>query len=220
MKNYVILPLIIGLIIGAIIPIQSNKTINEQSLGTLTITVRDAEGNIIKQYKQPIHSPTKQFESIIKMLFIEQPSDTYTYVTDVNGNTIRIGINDVTTSYTYTFLNIGQTTNRVFIVFGNGSNPSFSITKYKLDSEVAKVVASNPSIGTSSNNITISISGSYSPNTTINITEVGIVYEVEIFDSTENNFADLLIVYDVLSTPVQVPAGGSMTVTYNFVINI
>lgn len=215
MKNYVILPLIIGLIIGAIIPIQSNKT--KQSLGTLTVTVRDAEGNIIKQYKQPIHSPVIQFADIMNIIFSANPNPVIRYTHDITHTGRYIGVSN---AYAYSFLDIGATANRCFIGFGNGTNPVYHARREAFVNLLSEVPVSKPSIGVSSNNITITLSATYSPSNNTTITEVGIILRGETYDATDNNYADLLVVYDVLATLVNVPAGGSITVTYNFVINI
>ena len=221
MKLYIIAPLIISLIIGLTIPVPVQTQQHQHpSLGIMTITVRDSKGNIIQQFSQPINGPTKQFADILSLLFANQPEDVYRYTVAEDGSNIKIGIYQSSSPASYTFIILADTENRVYIGFGNSSSPSYSITKYSLDNLLAKVKSSNPSIGISNDNITITISASYSPSTDVNITEVGIYYRVDQFDSTLNNYADLLIIYDVLSQPVSVPSGGSITVTYNFVIKI
>lgn len=222
MKTYVVAPiLLLSLIIGLMIPLPISNTHNI-SLGVMTVTVRDANGNIVQEYKQKINGPTKQFVDLLSLLFANQPDNIYRSTTNGAGSVVIIGVagGSSAAAYEYNFLDIASTDPRVLIGFGNGTNPSYSITKYSLDNLLAKIPASSPVIGISSSNITITISASYSPSNDTNITEVGIYYRFDKYTVTDNDYADILIVYDVLATPVSVPAGGSITVTYNFVINI
>ena len=57
---------------------------------------------------------------------------------------------------------------------------------------------------------------------TVTITEVGIILELQIAtyqNTASTNCGNILVWYDVLSSPISVPNAGSVTIYYTFVVN-
>jgi len=114
---------------------------------------------------------------------------------------------------------------------GQQSNPYNS---YSLASPIAngsgsgQLVYGTPSV---SPNITVSGNSAYftisqtfnnSSGGTVTITEVGIVTQIVIISSNGSNTTipgQLLVWYDVLSSSISVPNGGSVTIYYTFTVN-
>jgi len=114
---------------------------------------------------------------------------------------------------------------------GTQSNP---YTAYSLASPIAngsgagQLVYGQPSIPS---NITVSGSSAYfvisqtfnnNSGSTITITEVGIVVYIQTISasgSNATNFGNVLVWYDVLSSSISVPNGGSVTIYYTFMVN-
>ena len=228
-KRYIIVTLLViaGLFTGVTLRLMINNTqsFNIQNNlhngglihGILHIVVTDNNGNIKYNITQPMDSPTLWFARIFALI-MSNPGDVTTTVNDTTGTNITVGIRCDSYAYEYTFSSIGaDAQDRVFIVFGNGSNPSFSITKYKLDSEVFRTYARTMSIILSDGKVHLYISGSTSSTLKANITEVGIIYKIDKYDATNNDYADILIVYDVLSTPVSLNPGDIISISYDIV---
>jgi hypothetical protein len=114
---------------------------------------------------------------------------------------------------------------------GQQTNP---YSAYKLASPIAngsgtgQLVYGTPSI---SANIMVSGGSPYfyisqafnnSSGGTVTITEVGIITRIQITYSYSTNvtdFGQLLVWYDVLSSPISVPNGGSLVIYYIFTVN-
>lgn len=181
---------------------------NRYMLPVLEIVVRDAQGNIIKKVTKVGDPPTKNFLVLFMFTFFERDAPDQVLnntVVDVDGTTRTI-TNDVNDAHA-TGAEISD------IVIGNGTNPQYSIDKYKLDNEIARF--SIQTIGAFYNSTHMWIlfraqwTNSYGD---LNITEVGLIWD----NYNENNgyFHDFLVFYDVINPPITVPSGGSITISY------
>jgi hypothetical protein len=201
----------------------------------LTAVVRDSEGRVIKVHRQRSHSPTANFIMLMLPItyFVNTNSSvtikntggsTYSYQPGVNGNAKAISYpNNQTNSPTYLLM--------IQVGSGTQSNP---YSAYSLASPIAngsgtgQLVYGQPSIPS---NITASGSEAYftisqtfnnSSGSTITITEVGIIVYIQTMSvggGSTTSFGQVLVWYDVLSSSISVPNGGSVTIYYTFTVN-
>jgi len=183
---------------------------NALVLGFIDVEVRDRYGKLLLKQTYPMHSPVENLAKLLYIIF-HPDSTVSTSVTDLGGTSRKIGVTD---DRVYAWCCID--TDRWFIAFGSGT-ATFSRSAYKLANELAEVKISLPTVSVTENNITLVFSASYSPSSDVNITEVGLILQFDIYDAVDDNYAKALIFYDVLPEPVSVPAGGSITVTYRIV---
>jgi hypothetical protein len=197
----------------------------------LTILVRDKDGKVVRIHRQRSHSPTSNF------IYLLLPTSYYTAIgqevtiTNINGTsnswtTYRGGI-----SYPNTATN--NPSYIIMIQVGSGSQSnSFSATKLAAPiangSGSGQLVYGQPSVST---NVTASGSSAYfyisqtfnnQSGTTITITEVGIVTQIWVNGpgcGYSVNLGPLLMWYDVLSSSISIPNGGSLTIYYTFTVN-
>jgi len=198
----------------------------------ITIIVRDSNRNIVNIHRQRSHSPTKNFIAYFMPMY-------YLY-----SNNISLTItNTSNTSYSYTtspFIGISYPSNQknnvsylVMIEVGSGSQ-SNAYNAYNLASPIAngsgtgQLLYGTPSISTS---ITASGSSAYFyisqtfnnySGGAVTITEVGII--TGLAQNTANgsiigSTIQMLMWYDVLSSSISVPNGGSVTIYYTFTVN-
>jgi hypothetical protein len=201
----------------------------------LTVIVKDAEGNIIKVHVQRSHSPTTNFIALIL------PVNYYT----VTGSSITItSLAGATYNYRPAFSNSGND-----IAYPNGAYnyPSYLIeidvgsgqqsnplTATNLAAPIANGSGSGqllygaPSIPSSiiasGSSVYFYISQTFNnwSGSTATITEVGIVTRIQLVQPANNATVGsytLLTWYDVLSPPISVPNGGSVTIYYTFTVN-
>jgi len=203
----------------------------------LTIIVRDSEGKIIRVHKQQSHSPTANFMwLLLPLTYYKNTGNTFT-ITNTGGGTCsyQLGNTSINTyiSYPNSYYNTNQTTNLVMIQVGSGSQ-SNPYNAHSLAAPIAngsgtgQLIYGTPS---TSSNITASGASAYfyitqafnnQTSGTITITEVGILLMITLINygiSSASNCGNVLMWYDVLSSSISVPAGGSVTITYTFTVN-
>jgi hypothetical protein len=201
----------------------------------LTIVVRDSEGKLVKVHRQRSHSPTANFIGFMLPI-------TYFAVT---GNTYTIKTTGGST-YSYQPLN---NNNNPCISYPNGAHsfPSYIVmiqvgsgqqsnpyTAYSLAAPIANgsgtgqlvygqpMTPSNITISGSSAYFAISQAFNNNSGGTVTITEVGIVTQIVLAASVNSSSSfsgNILMWYDVLSSPISVPNGGSVTIYYTFTVN-
>jgi len=201
---------------------------------TLTIIVRDKDGKVIKKYKQKSHSPTANFIGLmIPLTWYNVTGNSWTFTTTSN-TTFTYQPTLVSIGYGVTYPNNVSNYNTyiINIMVGSGSysNP---YSAYNLNapitngSGVGQLLYSSISTPTS---ITINgsqayfiISQSYTNQSggTINITEIGIILNLNISSSTtyKHTSGNVLVWYDVLSSPISVSNGQSIVIYYTFSVN-
>jgi len=201
----------------------------------LTAIVRDSEGNIIKVHRQRSHSPTVNFIGLFMPLSYFNTNNASFTITNTTGGTCSyqpgLGSNKQDIAYPNTQNN--HNTYIVMIQVGSGqqSNPYTAIA-------LAAPIANGSGAGqliyqsvTISSNITLNGDTAYFYITqtynnmsggAITITEVGIILELQIvnyINTSSTNCGNILIWYDVLSSSISVPNGGSVTIYYTFTVN-
>jgi len=180
----------------------------------LTIKVKDKDGKIIKYHKQRSHSFVANFMALLGTLL----SKTAYNWTDISGNveqffTGNVNINIILNANCGSLGNCG-------IVIGTGTATP-TPQDYKLGNQIAngtgsgQMVYNSPSFSAptvSGNTITFKITQSFENESgaSITVTEVGIQAE------TDNTSAPdyVLIVHDLLSSPITVANLSILQITY------
>jgi len=205
---------------------------------TLTIIVRDKEGNVIKRYKQKSHSPTANFIGLmIPLIWYVNTGNSWTFTNTINNTssyTPSITGNGSGIIYPNNGFNMGVNINSISVGSGTQSNP---YRAYNLASPIANGNGTGQLTYSSINeptNITINgnqayfiISQSYANQSggTVNITEVGIFLNLYLGTTATNSSANatrvytVLVWYDALSSPISVGSGQSVIIYYTFSVN-
>jgi len=210
--------------------IYSQKSFNAY----LTIIVRDKEGNVIKRYKQKSHSPTSNFIGLMLPLsWYNQTGNSWKLVNTSNTNySYQPKINYP--GYGILYPN-GQTDINTYIaniMVGSGSN-SNPYSAYNLNAPISNGSGNGQlSYGTLSKPTTITINGNEAyfiisqpltnnSGATITITEVGIIIYLGIgnTNSSQTAVGNVLVWYDVLSSPISVGSGQNVVIYYTFSVN-
>jgi hypothetical protein len=203
----------------------------------LTVIVRDEKGRVINIHRQRSHSPTYNFRTAILPEQWYQETGTSASWTNTSGTTNTIyGIpngNDALISYPNTHTNYQTYLVGIMVGSGQQSNPA---SAYNLAAPIANGTGAGqlayqaptlPStIIINGNSAYFYIEQTYVNQSggTITITEVGIVVEVYLTvytgsSSATYNQGNILMWYDVLSSSISVPNGGSVTIYYTFTVN-
>jgi hypothetical protein len=205
----------------------------------LTVIVRDSEGRVIRVHRQRSHSPTLNFLKVMLPISYFIGTGNKNSITNTGNTTCTFPCACVPTSSNscaYVSYPNGANNYPTYIAMiqvgsGSQSNPASAIT-------LAAPIANGSGSGqllygavSASSNITVSgssayftISQTYNNNSggTITITEVGIVTYIQFTWWNANssiNCGNTLMWYDVLSSPISVPNGGSVTIYYTFMVN-
>jgi len=198
----------------------------------LVAVVRDANGKVIKVHKQRSHSPTANFIGLmLPMVWFSNTNSSFT-ITNTTGGTCGNQPGGAPGSANIAYPNSGGNHNTylVMIQVGSGqlSNPynahtlAAPISNGTGAGQLSYGSVSVPSgITVSGGSAYFTISQSYTNNSgnTITITEVGIIVEVQITNSNNTWYADcgnMLVWYDVLSSPISIPNNGGVTIYYTF----
>jgi hypothetical protein len=205
----------------------------------LTVIVRDSEGRIIRVHRQRSHSPTANF--IMLMLPVQYFINTNSYVTLTNTGNSTCGYQPNISTHYYDISYPNQASNYptylVMIQVGNGSQ-SNPYTAYTLASPIANgsgsgqllygAITEPSGLIASGSSVYFYISQTYNNQSggTVNITEVGIIVQLNLAEPNTGSGSagnvscgNILVWYDVLSSPISVPNGGSVTIYYTFTVN-
>jgi len=201
----------------------------------LTAIVRDSEGRVVKVHRQRSRSPTANFIGLmLPLTYFNNTNSSFT-LTNLGGNTYgyRPGLGTGIQCISYPAPGTGPSTRLAMIQVGSGqqSNPYSArslAAPIANGSGAGQLVYGQPSIPP---NITVSGSEAYfiisqsfynNSGSTITITEVGIVLRIY-FVATNNvsatNFGNTLVWYDVLSSALSIPNGGTLAIYYTFTVN-
>ena len=203
----------------------------------LIAIVRDSTGKVIKVHKQRSHSPTANFIGLLLPLaWFINTGNSYT-ITNIAGGTCSYKPGMESNSKDISYPNNNSTANAptylAMIQVGNGSqsNPS-SATKLAAPipngSGSGQLIYGSVSIPA---NVIVSGSSAYfyisqayynQSGATITITEVGVVlqlYTQTYTNSASTNCGQVLVWYDVLSSALSIPNGGSLVIYYTFTVN-
>jgi hypothetical protein len=201
----------------------------------LIAIVRDSEGRVIKVHRQRSHSPTKNFIGLmLPVAYFSNTGSSYTLTN--TGNTsigYQPGISTLNYDISYPNQSSNYPTYLAMIQVGNSlqSNP---YTAYSLASPIANgsgpgqllygAVSLPSNIIASGSSAYFYVSQTYNNQSggTVNITEVGIIIQLQLVYANKpivSNLGQVLVWYDVLSSPISVPNGGSVTIYYTFTVN-
>jgi hypothetical protein len=211
------------------------KDINSSTFKAyLTAIVKDYKGNIVQIHRQKSRSPTLNFIGLLlPVIWFNYNNSSYTIV-NIGGGTysyepgISYGIKCI--SYPNTSVNCPTYLSMIQVGSGSQTNPSSAT---KLAAPIANgsgagqliygaiSLPSNVTVSGSSAYFTIAQTFNNQSGGTIDITEVGIVINLCFIDTIggNTNFGQVLVWYDVLSSTLSVPNGGSITIYYTFTIN-
>ncbi|RLE86295.1 MAG: hypothetical protein DRJ67_07515 [Thermoprotei archaeon] len=151
---------------------------------------------------------------VLKLLFA--PSPLNVTVTDVNGDSVVIGILPSARyrSYYYNhrlkhFTYVKGA--RLWLAVGDGA-ASFSRTAYRLAHEIARVQVSGVAVGNGST--PLSISASFTPTEDVDVTEVGLIADFKPYDGQAGTRVSVLLLYHTFDPPLHIPAGKTVTFTF------
>jgi len=187
----------------------------------LTITVKDKDGKIIKVHKQKSHSFVANFLNILGNQFynIYNNNNAIYNVTNTSGSegemNYAMNMNDSSNDSTYG------------IIIGTGKTAP-APGDYEMESQITNGTGSgqmqygshtfNPSSGTvniSSSTSSFQISRQFTNNSgsSITVSEVGIIINAPF---TNGTVVQVLIVHDLLSSPITVANLSVLQITYTF----
>jgi hypothetical protein len=197
----------------------------------LVAVVRDKDGKIVRVHKQRSHSPTSNFILLFLPATYYNVTGQLVTITNINGTSNQWASFKGPISYPNTATN--NPSYILMIQVGSGQQTN-SLTATKLASPIAngsgagQLVYGLPSVST---NVTVSGSSAYfyisqtfnnQSGAAITITEVGIVTQIQVNGTGcvyTVNLGPLLMWYDVLSSSISIPNGGSLTIYYTFTVN-
>ena len=207
----------------------------------LTVTVKDKDGKIIKVHKQKSHSFLMNYLAMIATLMSNPygSSNNYYYFQSTAGTWWSYASNyDTNVLNTLTILD-GANDSTYGIVVGSGTSPPKPMD-YQLESLIQNgtgngqlvygAVTVSPTPGTSTlqgattqpstgllnvsgNTTSFSISRTFQNQSgaSITVSETGIITEATL----NGNVAEyVLLIHDLLSSPITIPNGGVMAITY------
>jgi hypothetical protein len=211
----------------------------------LTIEVKDKDGKIIKVHKQKSHSFLMNYLSMIASLMVNSygNENNYYYFLSTAGTWWSYAPNYTTVKNTLTMLD-GANDSTYGIVVGTGTATPTPMD-YKLGSQIANgtgsgqlvygshTVSPTPATSGIAGGTSTPTSGllTISGNTTsfqisrlftnssgnaITVSEVGIIVEATL---NSNNTGYVLILHDLLSSPVTMQSGGTIQVTYTISVS-
>jgi len=201
----------------------------------LIAIVRDSTGKVIKVHKQKSHSSTANFIGLLLPLTWFRNTGSSFTMTNINNGTCsyspNIGLNPECISYPNTYMN--RPTYMATIQVGSGSQPNPS-SAISLAAPIANGSGSGqliyyppllPATATvSGNSVYFYISQEFSNQSgaTITVAEVGIVLQLWLTNVNNSNYTNcgqVLVWYDVFSSPISVPNGGGIAIYYTFTVN-
>jgi len=202
----------------------------------LTVTIKDKNGKIIKQHKQHSHSFVSNFLALIAQAMLNpynNVSNFYGYK-GAGGNVQFVETSSstgMTTIENFMTMLDGANDSSYGIVVGTGTSPP-TPNDYTMESEIPNGTGtgqlvygshsvsppggttSSPTLLTPSGNTTsFSVSRTFQNQSGASIT----VSEVGIFImqyAQSGNIITVLITHDLLSSPITIPNGGVMAITY------
>ena len=206
----------------------------------LTVTIKDRNGKIIKQHKQHSHSFVSNFLALIAQAMLN-PYNNVTYYygyKGAGGNIQNVGTSSSYMTTIENFMTMLDSANdsSYGIVVGTGTSPP-TPNDYVLESEISNGTGAgqlvygshtaSPAGGTSSSPTLLTPSGnttSFSVSRTfqnqsgasITVSEVGIFIKQY---AQGGNIITVLITHDLLSSPITIPNGGVMAITYTISVS-
>ena len=201
----------------------------------LIAIVRDSNGNIIRVHRQRSHSPTANFIGLLlPMLYFSNNNVSFT-ITNSTGGTCSYNSGIGNSYQDISYPNSGQNYNTYIVTIqvgsGQQSNPynatalAAPIANGSGAGQLVYQSVTPPSTVTLNGNTAyFNIIQTYNnlSGSTITITEVGIILSLQLTNidhSKTTSCGNILVWYDVLSSSISVPNGGSVTIYYTFTVN-
>jgi hypothetical protein len=202
----------------------------------LTIIVKDSNDKVIQVHRQRSHSPTANFIGLLlPIIYFVETNGPYT-LTNTLGGTCSYQPSFTASTNNIAYPNSGGTNYPTYLVgiqvgSGQQSNPYNAFT---LAAPIAngtgagQLVYGYPSVpggvAVSGNSVNFYITQALNNQSgnTINFTEVSVIVQVQLVNqpaSSSTNCGQILVWYDVLSSPISVPNGGSVVIYYTFTVN-
>jgi len=218
------------------IPKDSKADIDYQKSfsATLTIIVRDKDGKVIRKYKQKSHSPTANFIGLmLPLTWYNTTGNSWTITTISNTNITYIPyLTDAGYDISYPNNEVNHNTYVINILVGSGSQ-SNPYSAYSLNAPISNgsgtgqllysSISTPTGITINGNEAYFIISQSYTNQSggTITISEVGIILNLNIYNGNSNlaTSGNVLMWYDVLSSPISVGSGQQAVIYYTFSVN-
>jgi len=201
----------------------------------LIAIVRDSKGNIIRVHRQRSHSPTANFIGLFLPVSYFSTNNVSFTITNATGGTCSYkagtGNNYQDIGYPSNVQNFSTKIDMIQVGSGQQSN---SYTATALAAPIAngsgagqlvyQSVTPPSTIALNGNTAYFYITQAYNNNSggTVTITEVGIILALQVTNinvSSYSNCGQILVWYDVLSSPISVPNAGSVTIYYTFTVN-
>jgi len=213
MKKFLVV-LLVAVLAGASLGLLLKPKQDRSGMVTVTLVVEQyRQGKLINRVVEEKDPFNRNFANLLAGL-LTNCGNVYKSITMTDtGGTARsfylMGGASVTSSY-YDLYATGNS-----ILIGSGTT-SFSLSNYALATQVASAASSSPTESVVGNSINITISASFSISSAVNITEVGYARNL---DDTSATARTILLMRDVLSTPINAAAGDTVTVNYIIRIN-
>jgi hypothetical protein len=208
---------------------------NDRDLPTfnayLVIIVKDEDGKVINVHRQRSHSPTSNFIRLLLPYTWYSITGQQITVTNINGSSNSWAPYRGQVSYPNTANNAPSYVLMIQVGTGTQSNLS-SVTHLAAPvgngSGPGELIYGTPAVST---NITASGSSAYfyvsqsvinNSGASITITEIGLVTQIWVNGpgcGYSVNFGPVLMWYDVLSSAITIPNGGSAVIYYFFTVN-
>jgi len=184
----------------------------------ITIEIKDKNGNIIKRHKQKSHSFVANFLLMINSMMTANGLN----LTDISGTITQPDLGtDCYLEFSLNVSKVSGTLGNMGIVIGTGTATP-TPQDYKLGNQIANgtgsgqmeyssIIITNPTVN--GNTTSFQISQTYTNNSgaSITVTEVGL--QVYFYNSSPGPDY-MLIIHDLLSSPITVPNGGVLGITY------
>jgi len=213
MKKFLVV-LLVAVLAGASLGLMLRPKQDKSGMVTVTLVVEQyRQGKLINRVIEEKDPFNQNFVNLLTGLLTNcgGVSEKTWSMTDTGGTARTFYLAHDPINYAY--IDLVATGNAILI--GSGTT-SFSISDYKLATQVASAASSSPTESIIGNSINITISASFSISSAVTISEVG--YARNLYDSSGNT-RTILLMRDVLSTPINAAAGDTVTVNYIIRIN-
>jgi hypothetical protein len=201
----------------------------------LIAIVRDSTGKVIKVHKQKSHSPTANFIGLLlPVTWFNNTGSSFT-ITNVTGGTCsyKPGIGGAPYCIPYPSSHINYPTYFIMIQVGSGSQPNPS-SATSLAAPIANGSGSGQLIYYPTLlPVTATVSGNSAyfyilqefnnqSGATITVAEVGIILQLTLGNvngGSSANCGQVLLWYDVFSSPISIPNNGGLAIYYTFTVS-
>jgi len=211
MKKFLVVLLVV-LLAGASLGLMLRPKQVKSGMVTVTLVVEQyRQGKLINRIIEEKDPFNQNFANLLAGLFTNCGGVQKTIsMTDTGGTARSFLLRGGADANLYDLYATGNS-----ILIGSATT-SFSLSNYALATQVASAASSSPTESVIGNSINITISASFSISSAVTITEVGYARNLNDYGGTTRT---ILLMRDVLSTPINANAGDTVTVNYIIRIN-